>query len=110
MTEQLEVLSEEQLGAQNWYQPDHHWRVVIRTKDGIDLADEDFVTGGYHDAVNRAIKLGRRASYVPDQPNRRVYMAVFRWANKSQQWVRVWEKVGKVSDSFHHAQLANAVP
>ncbi len=103
---ELSVLGSDEINARNWHEVKNHWRVLVKSKDGIDLADEDFVTGGYEQAWARAVTLGRRASYVPDFPARRVYIAVQRWDAKRRQWVTIREKVGKVRDRFHHSQLA----
>jgi hypothetical protein len=107
--DELAVIDETQVKQQFWYRPQNHWRVIIKSNDGIDMANEDFVTGGYDEAVHRCITLARRASYVPDAPNRVVYACVERWDEKRQVWVKLWERKSKVPDRFHHAQLARVL-
>jgi hypothetical protein len=83
------------------------WRIKVLSNDGINLANEEILVGDEpFEIASRALALGRRASYVPDLPNRRVYVSVERWSYKRREWIRVWDRKMKVRDNWHHANLA----
>lgn len=84
------------------------YRITIKCNDGVVIDNSEVTTGTWEEILTRGRTLARRTSYVPDGRPRKVYLLIERFSFATCRWVKIYDVADKISETFHHSQLAPA--